>query len=121
MERRVRFEPVPLTLNLGAKYALPFYDALTVGVTGSLNGWGRMAYREARAAVAWNPDRRIGVTANAGYGDFGPVYGAALSLGIRGFHLNVGLQNGFGGTVPYTGTPLKANNKFMTIGLTYDI
>lgn len=121
VERRVRFEPVPLTLNLGAKYALPFYDALTVGVTGSLNGWGRMAYREARAAVAWNPDRRIGVTANAGYGDFGPVYGAALSLGIRGFHLNVGLQNGFGGTVPYTGTPLKANNKFMTIGLTYDI
>ena len=121
VERRVCFEAVPLTLNVGAKYALPFCETLAVGLTGSYSGRGATAYKEARAAVAWNPDRRLGITANAGYGDYGPVYGAALSLGIRCFRLYVGLQNGFGGTVPYSGTPLKANNKTLTIGLTYDI
>lgn len=80
-----------------------------------------MSYKEFRAGAAWNPSGKLGVTANIGTGDFGLVYGAALTAGIQKFHLNVGVQNGFGGTVPYTSMPLKANNKCITLGLTYDI
>lgn len=54
-------------------------------------------------------------------GSIGPVWGVALSVGVHKFHLNACLQNGFGGTVPYTSTQLKANTKCLTLGVTYDI
>lgn len=120
-DTKTRFEAVPVTLYLGAKYALPFYKALAVGITGCYNSRGGMSYKEFRAGASWNPSGRLGVTANIGTGDFGLVYGAAITAGIQRFHINAGVQNGFGGTVPYTSMPLQANNKCVTIGLTYDI
>jgi hypothetical protein len=42
-------------------------------------------------------------------------------VGIHKFHLNAGMESGFGGTIPYTSMPLKANNKCLTVGLTYDL
>ena len=118
---KTKLEAVPFTLYMGTKYAMPFYKALEVGLTGCYNSRGGFSYKEFRAGAAWNPSSKIGVTANIGTGDFGLVYGAALTAGIQKFHLNAGVQNGFGGTVPYTSMPLKANNKCVTVGLTYDI
>ena len=47
-----------------------------------------------------------------------------VDAGLRALELLKGLVeglDGFGGTVPYTSTALKANNKVVTVGLTYDL
>ncbi len=120
-ERSTLLETVPFTLNAGVNYEMPFYRPLSVGVTGTYRGWEAMHYGDVRLGVAWNPCRKLGLSANVGSGSYGPVWGAALSVGVHKFHLNACLQNGFGGTVPYTSTQLKANTKCLTLGVTYDI
>ena len=121
VEKRVTPEFLPFTVNLGIRYKMPFYEAVSVGATGSYIGWKGMPYKEVSGALAWNPCDRFGITGNIGTGDYGMVFGAALSVGFHKFHLNAGLQNGFGGTIPYRSTPLQANNKCVTFGLTYDL
>ena len=121
VKKRVCVETVPFTINAAVKYAMPFYNALSIGVSGNYVHWIGMSYKEFRGSLAWNLSRKLGITGNIGKGDYGMVWGAALSVGIYKFHLNAGIQNGFGGTIPYSSTPLKANNKCMTVGLTYDL
>ena len=120
-KKKIKPEATPFTLNAAARYSLPMYKPLSAGVTGTLTGWQGMSYKECRFCLAWNPSERIGVTANAGVGDYGPVWGVALSAAVLKFHINAGLQSGFGGTIPYTHTPLKAQSKRLTVGLTYDL
>ena len=118
---RTLLEAVPLNINLGAKYEMPFYRPLSVGVTGNYFAVRGMSYKEVRGALAWNHFDWLGLTANAGVGSYGPVWGFALNAAIKRFRLTVGYNDGFGGTVPYTSTALKANNKVVTVGLTYDL
>ena len=119
--KKTRLEAVPFTLNMGAKYDMPFYRPLSVAVTGTYMGWDSMHYGDVRLGLGWNPSRRLGLMANIGAGSYGPVWGAALTVGVYKFHLNAAVQNGFGGTVPYTSTQLQANTKCLSLGVTYDI
>ena len=121
VKKRVCLEPVPFTLTAAVKYAMPFYDALSIGATGNYVHWSGMSYKEFRGCLAWNLSRKLGITGNIGAGDYGMVWGAALTVGIHKFHLNAGMESGFGGTIPYRSTPLKPNNKCLTVGLTYDL
>ena len=121
VQSKTLLEAVPVNLNLGVKYALPFYRPLEVGVTGNYFAVSGMSYKEVRGALAWNHFDWLGVTANGGVGSYGPVWGLALNAAVKRFRLTVGYNDGFGGTVPYTSTPLKANNKVVTVGLTYDL
>lgn len=118
---RKSLEAIPFNVNLGIRYELPFYRALSLGATGNYLGLKGMSYREVRGALAWNPWKWLGVMGNAGTGTFGPVWGFACNLAISRFRLNVGYSDGFSGKVPYTGTPLGPNNKVVTLGLTYDL
>ncbi len=121
MEKKFRFKELPLRGNAAVKYELPFYTALTVGLTGTYwqNSWTK--YWDARIGLALNPVEWLDVTGNWGRGAFGPVWGAAASLHVLRFRLHAGLENGFGGTIPYTSTPLQANLKALTVGVTYDL
>ena len=118
---RVTLEAIPAHINLGARYELPFYRPLFVGASGNFILMKGMSYGELRGAVAWNPWEWLGVTANCGAGTYGAVWGVAANVAYKRFRLTLGYNNGFGGTVPYTGTALKANNKSFVAGLTYDL
>lgn len=120
-DKKVNLSAVPFTVNLGAKYAMPFYSPLSAGFTGTFICQNGMAYNEGRAAVAWNPSGNLGVTANVGAGTYGMVYGFGLNAAYRNFRLTVGYGNGTGGRIPYKKTPLKPNFKAVTLGLTYDL
>lgn len=121
VNNRTLLEAIPFNVNLAAKYQLPFYRALALGATGNYVSMKGMNYWEARGVLAWNPWNWLGVTANAGGGEHGAVWGAALNVAFKKFRLTAAYCDGFGGTIPYTSTPLKANNKMLTIGLTYDL
>ncbi len=120
-ENTIRFRGLPIKANAAIKYEMPFYEALTAGLTG--NWWknGPVNYWETRFALALNPLEWLDVTANIGKGAFGSVWGIAGSIKVLSFRLNAGLENGLGGTIPYTSTPLKANLKVLTFGVTYDL
>ena len=118
---RLGLEAIPLNLNLAARYELPSYRKLSLGLTGNYVGFKGMSYVEGRALAAWSPWEWLGIVADGGTGNYGAVYGFAVNARVHRFRITVGQNNGTGGTVPYTSTPLKANNKITTVGLTYDL
>lgn len=120
-EKKVRVNWVPLRAHLGAKYEMPFYRALSVGATGSYIAYPGMACWDARLGVEVNPVKWFDIMADAGMGAFGPVWGMALSVKMGPFCLTASLQDGIGRKVPYTRSPLKANSRSVTLGLTYDL
>ncbi|MBP5558351.1 MAG: hypothetical protein J6X71_01145 [Bacteroidales bacterium] len=117
---RVSPEMIPFTVNTAAKYEMPFYRALSIGATGNFIFRKGMSYMEGRGVLAWN-GKYLGICADGGYGSFGPVYGLGLNASIWKFRITAAMSNGFGGNIPYTNTPLKPNNKVITLGLTYDL
>ena len=118
---RTVLEPVPIHFNLGVRYEMPFYRPLAAGLTATYYGVSGMPYSEVRGALAWNPYSWLGVAANAGVGSYGAVWGCAANAAYKQFHLTVAMSNGFGGTIPYTSTPLQPNSKTLTLGMTYTL
>ena len=118
---RTALESVPMRVNLGTRYEMPFYRPLAVGATGTWYGMRGMPYSEIRGVIAWNPYSWLGVAADAGAGTYGALWGFSANAAVKQFRLTLAMSNGFGGTVPYSSTPLKPNNKVLTLGMTYDL
>ncbi|MBR0500268.1 MAG: hypothetical protein IJJ72_04660 [Bacteroidales bacterium] len=121
LDRHFEYDPLPMQANVGLRYKMPFCEALTVGLTGNYAAYRILPYWEGRLALAVNPFDWLDVTANIGTGKYGMVWGAAAQIRVLRFRAHAGIENGFGGTVPYEGTPLKANKKALVVGLTYDL
>ena len=120
VDRCYKFKAIPLTANIKASYAMPFWERLSVDATGLYTGYKYCApYWEARGGLSLDyPDiAHFGI--NAGSGAYGFVYGAAGSVEFQSFRLYAAYENGIGGVIPYEGTPLKANNKTLLLGLVY--
>lgn len=120
-KKKFRFQAIPFSAELGAKYSLPFYESLSLGFTGQYIGYQWMPYWESRFALAINPVDWFDCTANIGAGEYGLVWGAAASIHLAKIRFNAGLGNGFGGTMPHRSMPVTANLKSLTVGLTYDL
>ena len=121
VKSRTTLEAVPVNLNLGVRYEMPFYRPLAVGLTGTYYGVHGMPYSEVRGALAWNPYAWLGVSANAGAGTFGALWGFSANAAYKQFRLTLAMSNGFGGTIPYSNTPLQPNAKTLTLGLSYTL
>ena len=121
LKGRPALEFIPFHVNGGIRYDLPFYRALSIGASGNYLHVKGFSYAEGRGVLAWNPWKWLGITANGGVGTYGPVWGAAVNAAIWKFRLTLGYSDGFGGTIPYTSTPLKANNKAVTLGLAFEL
>ena len=120
VDGRYRFKAVPLNANLSASYAMPFWERLSVDATGLYTGYAFCApYWEARGGLSLDFPGVAHIGASAGSGAYGFVYGACGSVDFCSFRLYVACENGIGGVMPYSSTPLKANNKVFTLGLTY--
>ena len=79
---RTTLETVPVRVNLGARYEMPFYRPLAVGVTGTWYGMQGMPYSEVRGAIAWNPYTWLGVEADAGAGTYGALWGFSANAAL---------------------------------------
>jgi hypothetical protein len=119
--RRIVFDALPFQVNAGIRYSMPFYRALSVGVTGNYSAFQGLPYWEGRFVTAVNPLNWLDLCGSIGYGTYGLTWGAALQFRVLRFRVHAGIQDGFGGTIPYTSIPLEANGKTLVIGLTYDI
>lgn len=116
-----KWKRVPLSANAAVRYAMPFYDRLSVGVTGNYTSYQWMPYWEARAGMGVQPLDWLEMTANLGTGAFGMVWGLAGSFRVENFHFTVGMNNGFGGRAPDSRWTIKANKKLISFGIMYDL
>ena len=117
---RFKFKAIPLNANIKASYALPFWKNLSLDASALYTGYSYCApYWEARGGMALDFPHCFHLGASAGGGAYGFVYSANGSIEIHSFRLYAAYENGIGGVIPYEGTPLKANNKIIRIGLEY--
>lgn len=118
---RVRAHTIPFCFNLGAKYKMPFYDRMSVGLTGHLTTYRTSPYWETRFGVTVRPLDWLDLSANLGYGSFGMLYGMMASVGISRFHLNLATQRTVSGNIPLTFLPRDPYYRTLTLGLTFDL
>ena len=115
-----KFKAIPLTAEMKASYAMPFWERLSVDATGMYTGYNYCApYWEARGGFSLDFPDAAHLGLSAGSGTYGFVYGASGSIDLYSFRLYANFENGAGGVIPYEGTPLKANNKTFILGLVY--
>lgn len=119
--KHIDFFAVPFKAHAGIKYELPFWRALTVGVTGRYAHWPGMSCWEARFGAGVAPLKWLDVTGSFGKGTYGLTYGVSAQVKVYKFRIHAGLENGIGGTVPHKSWPLQPNGKTLVVGLGYDI
>lgn len=121
-EHRFAWEVLPFRINGGLRYDMPFYRAMSAGITGNYTAFKGLPYWEGRFDLAVNPLDWLDLCVNAGIGTYGPVWGAAVQLNLRRFRVHAALQDGCGGSVPHWHMmPLQANVKSLVVGLTCDL
>ena len=122
VDGRFKFKAIPLNANLKASYAMPFWNTLSLDASGLCTGYRYCApYWEARGGVSLDFPGVAHLGVNAGGGAYGFVYGVNGNVEFQSFRLYAAYENGIGGVIPYEGTPLKANQKTLLIGLLYFI
>ena len=120
VDGRFKYKAIPLNANVKASYQMPSWKNLSVEASGLYAGYSYCApYWEARGGLSLDFPHRFHLGASAGSGAYGFVYGANGSVEFQSFLLYASYENGIGGVIPYEGTPLKANNKALYIGLIY--
>ena len=116
-----RFQALHMQANLGVKYEMPFYRRLAVGATSRYIGGKGMPYWEGRGALEINPIDWLDITGNLGYGTEGMVFGLAASVKFHHFNITAGWEDGFGGTLRYSRTPIERNFRTLMVGITYNL
>lgn len=76
-------------IHLSAKYRMPFYDKLSVGLLGTYQKY----FKEARLGVDITPVRPISIAVSGAYNNFGFDFGAALNVRIPGINLFLALDS----------------------------
>ncbi|MBQ6821844.1 MAG: hypothetical protein IJP39_05480 [Bacteroidales bacterium] len=76
-------------IHLSAKYRMPFYDRLSVGLLGTYQKY----FKEARLGVDITPVRPISIAISGAYNNFGFDFGAALNVRIPGINLFLALDS----------------------------
>ncbi len=76
-------------IHLSAKYRMPFYEGLSVGLLGTY----QKHFKEARLGIDVTPLRAISIAASAAYNTYGLDFGAALNFRLPGVNLFLGADS----------------------------
>lgn len=102
------------TVNACARYHMPFYKGLSVGVQGT---YAIQTKRyDVRAGLTISPARWFSLTANYGWTDYGGTFGAAMNLRPGPFTFFVGAETCFYKFTPQ-GLPIGALNTTAKLGV----
>ena len=80
------------TINVGAKYTLPAYKALSFGVLSSSRLQGDFSWTELRLSANFAPCRFFSMGANVATGNLGTGLGWLINIHPTGFNLFVGMD-----------------------------
>lgn len=77
-------------LNLGAEYAMPFYDKLSAGVLYTHCFDDLYSYDMATAVISFSPNKVLDFAASSTFSNYGTSFGAVANVHFTGFSLYVG-------------------------------
>lgn len=84
------FELMPIRINVGAEYRIPFYDRLSVGALYEGRFVNCFARHTGRLSLNWNPLDFLSMSTSAALNGFGESLGFALNLHPPGVNLILG-------------------------------
>ncbi len=113
---------LPFSVNAGVRYHLPFAHWMKVGLYGRYHNTLAPNW-ESRAALTITPTKWFSITANYGYGTYGPICGGAMSISLLCFNLFMGIDGYSGPIGLYNNIPYPVNNfrYRANVGLTIQI
>lgn len=92
------FDMLACTMHLGARYNMPFYDRLSVGLLASYRIDKYAPSLEARLGATVTPIDWFSITGNYGINTYGRTFGAALSLNLLNLNFVLGYEGYSGKT-----------------------
>ena len=101
-----RTDVMPFNLAFGARYQMPFYRGLSVGVLGTYHIEDIAPWYDVRGGLTITPGYALSATGTFGYGTFGPSLGGALNLHLGPFNLLAGLDTFLGDMGKVNGIPV---------------
>lgn len=118
------FNMLSCTLHLGARYFMPFYDRLSVGLLASYRIDKFNPCLGAKVGATVTPVDWLSLTGNYGINSFGKNYGLALSLNALNFNVVLGYE-GYSGKISRVnvadilsiGTPLGPFQNMIKLGI----
>ncbi|MBQ9476041.1 MAG: hypothetical protein IJU69_07345 [Bacteroidales bacterium] len=115
-------EGLPTTFNFGARYAMPFYDKLSVGLHASIRSFANVVNSDFRLGATISPVEWFSFTTNYGFGSNGSNFGAALAIGGKPVNFFIGGEIYTGRTGQAAGVsliPLAASHNMLNFGLSF--
>lgn len=117
------FSMLHCTINLGARYKMPFYERLSVGalVSGKINKYN--PYVDFRVGATITPIDWFSFTANYGVNSYSATYGLAASLNLANINIFAGYEGYSGKVAPFKVSdfslvaPLSAFNYIAKLGV----
>lgn len=107
-DKGARTTTIGATLNLGAQYALPYYQKLTFGLLSTTRMAGRYSWTEGRLSANIAPVKWLSAGVNVAISNFGTTMGTVLNLHPKGINLFIGANQ-----IPFKlskrGIPLNSN------------
>ena len=91
-DRGSRTRMLASTINLGVKYTLPTYKALSFGLLNTTRLQGDFTWTEFRASANYAPSRLFSMGVSAAAGTNGMGLGWMLNLHPNGFNLFAGMD-----------------------------
>jgi len=113
------FSTLPIMLNAGARYKLPFFTKLSVGALATFH-FGDYKWSEGRFALTITPVDIISITANMAVNSFGWGYGAAINLRVPVVNIFFGGEMNNNSFSPQ-GYPVYAPHATINAGLSFVI
>ncbi|MGN0214712.1 MAG: DUF5723 family protein [Muribaculaceae bacterium] len=87
-----RLRMLATTVNIGAKYTLPTYKALSFGALSSTRLQGKFTWTELRLSANYTPCKFFSMGANVATGNCGTGFGWIINLHTTGFNLFAGMD-----------------------------
>lgn len=113
-------ETLPFNVRVGAKYSMPFYKNLSVGVLGTFTITDFYKYNEVRVGATVTPIKHISLTANYAYSNYGHAMGAAINFNLGPVELFAATDSVIFQYTPQ-GVPITKLNTAVTAGLLFQI
>lgn len=119
------FEMLACTMHLGARYRMPFYDGLSVGLLATYRIDKLNPSFGARLGATLTPVKWLSITGNYGINTFCKTFGAAMSLNVIGLNLCLGYEGysgvvskvRFSDSIPPLNTPVGSFQNMLKVGL----
>jgi len=107
---------IPMTVRLGGRYAMPFYDRLSFGLLETFKPGKYFCYNDIRLGATVTPVDPISLTVNYGLTSYGSTMGIAANFSVGPFQLFAGTDAMIFKFTPQ-GVPISKWNTTLSAGL----